>query len=97
MFPDTNTGRGPTHLLKSTSKCLSRLRIRQQELPGTSSMKGGFVQSWAHLGHNMVFSTWGCSSINKSQNPAQTVPSLLTPARYISIPTNIMLIPGGNP
>jgi len=28
-------------------------------------MNGGFVQSWAHLGHNMLFSTWQCSSINK--------------------------------
>ena len=38
MIPDTSAGRGPTYLLKSTPKRLSRLRTGQQEVPGTSSM-----------------------------------------------------------
>ena len=70
MIPDTSAGRGSTYILKSTPKCLNRLRTGQQKVTGTSSMNRSFVQSWAHLGHNMVFSTWRCSSINKSRNPA---------------------------
>ena len=37
MILDTSAGRGPTYLLKSTPKRLSRLRTGQQEVPGTSS------------------------------------------------------------
>ena len=37
MIPDTSVGWGPTYLLNSTPKRLSRLRTGQQEVPGTSS------------------------------------------------------------
>ena len=57
MIPDTSAGRGPTYLLKSTPKHLSRLRTGQQEVPGTSSRNGSFAQSLTFLGHNMVFRT----------------------------------------
>ena len=62
-IPDTSARRGSTYLLKSTPKSLSRLKTRfkptkHQEVSGTFNMNGDFVQSWAHLGHNMIFSTW---------------------------------------
>ena len=98
MVPDTNTGRGPKHLLKSTPVRLSRLRTGQQEVNGTSSMKGGFAQCCPILCHNMAFSTWRCSSINKSfLLIEQTFSSLLPPAHHISMPTNIMQLRCGNP
>ena len=54
MIPDASVGQGSTHLLKSTPKHLSQLTTGQQGVPGTFSMNGDFLQSWAYLGHNLV-------------------------------------------
>ena len=48
------------------------------------------MQSRAHLGHNMVFSTWLCSSINKRRNSTQTVPSLLSLTHIIFMTINVI-------
>ena len=76
MIPDTSAGRGSTHLLKSRPKRLSWLRTGLQEVNGTSRMNGGFVQSWAHLGHNKV-SALGDALLQI--NSSLTVSSLLYP------------------
>ena len=77
MIPDASVGQGSTHLLKSTPKHLSQLTTGQQGVPGTFSMNGDFLQSWAYLGHNLVMLFYQQESKSCTDSPKSITPDSL--------------------